>query len=55
LKPIRFWAGGGLKDILVSAVVALALLYAVDSYWFSGKYFAAANSMLSRVIHHARG
>jgi hypothetical protein len=38
-----------LKELLISAVVGLAVLYAVDSYWFHGKYFAATSSMSSHI------
>jgi len=38
----------------MTAVVGLALLYAVDSYRFHGKYFAATSSMFSQITTYFR-
>ena len=35
-------------------IVALALLYAGDRYWYNGKYYAALSSVISKLIQQYR-
>ena len=39
---------------LITALVCLAALYAVDMIWFNGLLFAAAANMMSQIVSHFR-
>jgi hypothetical protein len=38
---------------LKAAAVCVALLYVIDTYWFNGLYFAAADQMVKQVFAFA--
>jgi hypothetical protein len=52
--PILIAVSEANLKIFISAVVALGLLYAVDSYFFRGKYLAATSRMFFQITSQFR-
>ena len=43
-----------MKNILVAAVVCVAVTYGVDVYWFNGQYYGALVRLISNTLRHFR-
>jgi hypothetical protein len=43
-----------MKNFFVAAIVCIAVLYGVDSYFFNGQYYGAFFGMARQIYQHAR-
>jgi hypothetical protein len=43
-----------MKNVVLGTAVCIVILYAIDTFWFDGRYFYNANRMMSELYKQVR-